>query len=169
MLSDAGRIEKGKAVEVFKGRKVAKGTKGIVRWIGSNRWGYSVGLAIEGQDKLVFTALDNVRLDESQGALAAEIEAAHESALYVAGRLALAADVEANVLPSVKLAKGDKVTPKSGTYAGRVCRVIWVGARPEGVKVGVVPVVKPVFPHGSYGRPAWPTMPADWLNVAEVA
>jgi transcription antitermination factor NusG len=163
-------IDKGTAVVVVKGRKVAKGTKGIVRWIGSNHFGTSVGLAVEGSDKLVFTAISNVEADESPEAKAAEIEAAHDSALWfeakrVEREAGLAEAVK--VLPSVGVQKGDKVTPKSGVYAGRACRVIWVGAKPEGVKVGVVPVARPVWSRYTR-RMEFPRFNADWLPVAEV-
>lgn len=58
---EAGEIVKGATVEVFKGRKVAKGTIGVVKWIGDNGYGESVGLQVEGQERLVFTAASNVR------------------------------------------------------------------------------------------------------------
>lgn len=57
----SGEPVKGGIVEVFKGRKVPIGTTGVVKWIGDNGWGTSVGIAVEGEDKLVFTAAANVR------------------------------------------------------------------------------------------------------------
>lgn len=39
------RLENGKVVEVVKGRKVKKGTKGLIFWIGNNGYGESVGIA----------------------------------------------------------------------------------------------------------------------------
>ena len=57
-----GVIVKGDTVEVFKGRKVPKGTIGIVRWQGIDGWdNEKVGLEVEGEDGLVFTAQANVR------------------------------------------------------------------------------------------------------------
>lgn len=56
-----GEIVKGATVEVFKGRKVAKGTVGRVAWIGESAYGVRVGLAIEGTQGLVYTAVANVR------------------------------------------------------------------------------------------------------------
>lgn len=166
-------IDKGKSVVVFKGRKVPVGTVGVVAWIGSNRWGTSVGLRVEGSDKLVFTSIDNVKLDESPEATAREIDAAHESAIwYDAKRLEREAGLEAAraALGSVTLQKGDTVTPKSGNYAGRICRVIWVGAKAEGVRVGVVPKAgRPIVSYRTGGRPVWPSFPADWLPLSEVA
>lgn len=52
-------IIKGDTVEVYKGRKVPVGTKGVVKWIGSNHYGTSVGILIPGKDGLVFTNIGN--------------------------------------------------------------------------------------------------------------
>lgn len=162
-------IEKGMAVEVVRGRKVPLGTKGVVRWLGSNHCGTSVGLAVPGSEKLVFTAITNVEPDESPEAKAAEVEAAHESALWFEGKrsegLANKAAAEA-ALPGVGLKKGDKVMPSEGLYMNRWCRVIWVGATREGLRVGVVPVVKPQIVRG---RPVFPRLNAEWLPLASVA
>lgn len=163
-------LEKGQAVVVTKGRKVAKGTRGVIGWIGSNHFGWSVGLVIDGVQGLTFTALSNVERDEAPDALAREIDAAHESALWFESkRIEREAGliVAKQVLGSVTLQKGDIVTPKSGAYAGRACRVIWVGAKAEGVRVGVVP--KPGRPSVRGGRPVWPSYNAEWLPLAEVA
>jgi hypothetical protein len=162
-------IRKGTAVVVARGRKVPKGTVGVVRWIGSGNWGYRVGIAVEGEDKLVYTALSNVDADESPEGKAREIEAAHESALWIAERkvegAAKKAEAEAK-LPEVDLKKGDKVVPSVGEYAGRRCRVIWVGASREGLRVGVVPITRPIF---RGGRPEWPNYPAAWVGLDEVS
>jgi hypothetical protein len=161
-------IEKGMAVEVVRGRKVPKGTKGVVRWVGSNMYGTSVGLVVEGNEKLVFTAITNVEPDESPEGKAAEAVAAEESAVWVAARKvendAKKAEAEA-LLPGVKLAKGDKVMPSEGLYANRWCRVIWVGANRDGLRVGVKPVVKPLF---RGGKAVWPDVAADWLPLSAV-
>lgn len=165
------QIDKGKAVEVVKGRKVAIGTKGVVRWFGSTRFGYRVGLAVEGVEGLVYTALDNVRLDESPEAQAAELDAAHDVAFWIDQKRSeriFGTESAREQLVSVSISVGDKVTPKSGGYAGRVCRVIWVGAKPEGVKVGVVPVVRPVWDRYTRNM-RFPKLAADWLLLGEVA
>lgn len=152
--AEAARVEKGRAVVVVRGRKVAKGTKGVVRWLGSNLYGTSVGLAVEGEDKLVFTAIGNVERDHSPEAEAAEVEAAHESALWIDGRMG-EKSAAAKVLAASGVSKGDKVVPASGLYAGKKCRVIWVGSRGGEARVGVVPATKGRFD-------------ADWLPVAAV-
>jgi hypothetical protein len=164
-------IEKGKAVEVVKGRKVAIGTKGIVRWFGSTRFGYRVGLAVEGQTELVYTSLDNVRLDESPEAAARELDAAHDTAFWIDQKRSeriTGTESAREQLGSVTIAVGDKVTPKSGLYAAQKCRVIWLGPKPEGVKVGVVPVARPVWSRYER-RMVFPKFTADWLLVSEVA
>lgn len=56
-----GEITKGATVEVLKGRKVAKGTVGVVKWIGNTGYGERVGMAVEGNPGLVYTAATNVR------------------------------------------------------------------------------------------------------------
>lgn len=53
------RLEKGKIVQVVRGRKVAKSTIGIIFWIGNNGYGESVGiLSLDGAKH--FTAATNV-------------------------------------------------------------------------------------------------------------
>lgn len=58
----SGEIVKGQTVTVVKGRKVPKGTTGIVFWVGENQWGPQVGFKADGET--YFTALGNV---ESKG------------------------------------------------------------------------------------------------------
>lgn len=53
-------VKKGATVVVVRGRKVPHGTVGVVRWEGDGDYGPRVGLAVEGQDKLVYTAHRNV-------------------------------------------------------------------------------------------------------------
>ena len=55
-----GPISKGSFVVVVRGRKVPHGTQGTVRWEGDGEWGPRVGLAVEDEEKLVYTALKNV-------------------------------------------------------------------------------------------------------------
>lgn len=58
-----GKLVKGQTVIVVKGRKVAKGTVGVIRWIGEDRYNEGAqrfGLKVEGQDKLVYIAEANV-------------------------------------------------------------------------------------------------------------
>ncbi|MBQ73343.1 MAG: hypothetical protein CMJ67_10610 [Planctomycetaceae bacterium] len=53
-------VQKGALVVVVRGRKVPRGTMGVVRWEGDGDYGPRVGLAVEGEDKLVYTAYKNV-------------------------------------------------------------------------------------------------------------
>lgn len=63
----SGSVEKGATVEVVKGRKVPLGTVGVVRWIGEDAYGTAkVGLAVEGQERLVYTAKSNVEAKEAK-------------------------------------------------------------------------------------------------------
>lgn len=58
-LCDSQRVEKGKVVQVIRGRKVAHGTRGLVFWYGNNGYGESVGLR-DVKGETYFTALTNV-------------------------------------------------------------------------------------------------------------
>lgn len=53
-------IRRGAIVEVWKGRKVAKGTVGEVFWIGDTQFGTRIGLKDEAGD-IHWTAASNVR------------------------------------------------------------------------------------------------------------
>lgn len=53
-------VDKGSEVVVTSGRKVPKGTRGVVRWIGDASYGMRVGIAVPNQDKLSYTDLKNV-------------------------------------------------------------------------------------------------------------
>ena len=53
-------VQKGATVVVARGRMVPHGTVGVVRWEGDGEWGPRVGLSVEGEDKLVYTAFKNV-------------------------------------------------------------------------------------------------------------
>ena len=53
-------VQKGTTVVVSRGRKVPRGTVGVVKWEGDGEYGPRVGLAVEGEDKLVYTAHKNV-------------------------------------------------------------------------------------------------------------
>ena len=53
-------VQKGATVVVVRGRKVPQGTVGVVRWEGHGHFGPRVGLAVEGEEKLVYTAHRNV-------------------------------------------------------------------------------------------------------------
>jgi uncharacterized protein YdaU (DUF1376 family) len=52
-------VRKGIEVVVVKGRKVPRGTRGIVRWEGGNDYGSRIGISVPGEDKLVYTAPSN--------------------------------------------------------------------------------------------------------------
>jgi hypothetical protein len=60
--------QRGDIVEVFKGRKVPKGTVGEVFWAGEGRWGLRVGIREEGREEPWWTAASNCRVVEGQGA-----------------------------------------------------------------------------------------------------
>ena len=63
----AGEVTKGKRVTVVKGRKVAKGTEGVVLWMGDGGYGMRVMLGLGEKDatgtyaEVVYTALGNVQ------------------------------------------------------------------------------------------------------------
>lgn len=71
---EAATVRKGVAVRVAKGRKVPVGTEGTVAWLGWQTYGYRkslrVGIRVEGEEKLIFTAASNVVvLDAEYGEL----------------------------------------------------------------------------------------------------
>ena len=88
---------KGKVVEVVKGHKVPKGTKGLVFWEGNNRYGNTVGIALNPEKgnvvrhsktyrnsyvNTVFVSVSNVVVvgSESQEAMEAAVKAWEASA-----------------------------------------------------------------------------------------
>jgi hypothetical protein len=58
---EAARVEKGKTVEVVRGRKVPKGTTGTVIWVGSGRYGERVGVK-DAAGTVHWTAASNVEV-----------------------------------------------------------------------------------------------------------
>lgn len=77
-----GTLAKGATVEVVKGRKVAKGTVGIVRVLSTDGpYGDRVALAVEGTEGLVWTAATNVSVvvDEAARAAAEQVVAEHDA------------------------------------------------------------------------------------------
>jgi hypothetical protein len=56
---DLKQVHTGRKVVVVKGRKVPVGTEGIVRWCGATEWGHRVGLEVVGEEKLVYTSIQN--------------------------------------------------------------------------------------------------------------
>lgn len=58
---EALEVRKGKRVVVTAGRKVPKGTEGVVFWIGSGQWGTRVGFNTD-DGETVWTALSNVEV-----------------------------------------------------------------------------------------------------------
>lgn len=59
-LIESGEIVTGSLVIVARGRKVPIGTLGVVRWIGEDNYGAErVGLSIEGEERLTYTAKKN--------------------------------------------------------------------------------------------------------------
>ena len=68
---EAATPRKGKVVEVVRGRKVAKGTKGTVIWYGEGNWGWRVGFIPTGETEPVWTAASNVEvIAQSEAGLA---------------------------------------------------------------------------------------------------
>lgn len=60
----ARRVEKGKRVRVVRGRKVPRGTEGVVIWRGKSHWGgYRVGIK-DAQGEVHWTAESNVEVAE---------------------------------------------------------------------------------------------------------
>lgn len=55
----ATTVEKGKEIEVVRGRKVPIGTRGECFWMGENRWGVAVGIRLA-NGEAAFTAITNV-------------------------------------------------------------------------------------------------------------
>lgn len=55
-----GVIRKGQHVAVIKGRKVPKGTTGVVVWLGESDWGPRVGFRPDDGGPTVFLAIGNV-------------------------------------------------------------------------------------------------------------
>jgi hypothetical protein len=86
-----GRFPKNTEVEVFKGRKVPVGTVGAVRWIGDgyNDGDMRLGLAVEGQEKLVYVDSRNCRISpEILAAAQATVDADQAQRQEMADRLA---------------------------------------------------------------------------------
>jgi hypothetical protein len=95
-LREYNRVDKGKTVKVVRGRKVPKGTSGLVFWVGSNQWGESCGFITATGDKH-FTALTNVEVAPlPEGELTAIAAKAEESkAQWLASRPARTNDYSA--------------------------------------------------------------------------
>tara|TARA_B100001094_G_scaffold310844_2_gene345908 strand:- start:131 stop:829 length:699 start_codon:yes stop_codon:yes gene_type:complete len=53
-------VDKGTEVVVTSGRKVPKGTRGTVRWVGDASYGTRVGIAVPDQESLSYTDIKNV-------------------------------------------------------------------------------------------------------------
>lgn len=111
---------KGKVVVVARGRKVPKGTEGVVFWIGNNGYGESVGLLLADGSK-VFTASKNC-----DAKLGADGKAIYSNALQTARP-------EAKPAPQ-GLRKGVAVT-----FKGSAGRVFWIGEAKNGsgLRVGI--------------------------------
>jgi len=90
-------VEKGMTVEVYKGRKVPKGTVGKVFWMGAGQYGWRVGINDEMGDTH-WTALTNVR------AIAADKDPG-ETWVEYEGRKA----VEAVAREAARIARWDEV------------------------------------------------------------
>ncbi len=65
LRTEASQLTKGKFVRVVKGRKVAKGTEGILFWMsnpGDSQWGIRVGIR-DARGEVYWTSADNVEVD----------------------------------------------------------------------------------------------------------
>ena len=60
-----GEIITGQIVQVVRGRKVPKGSIGVICWIGDNGWGLSYGIKLA-DDSIVFTAAKNCEVVVSE-------------------------------------------------------------------------------------------------------
>lgn len=114
---EAGRLVKGKLVEVVRGRKVPVGTKGVLIWIGASRFGDRVGVKDEAGE-VHWTAAGNVEVVVERDA---------------EGHAVLPAPPEPPAPPAVT--KGMAVRTPDG-FTGRV---FWMGLTKSGTawRVGV--------------------------------
>lgn len=114
-LLDAQRIEKGKFVEVVRGRKVAKGTRGLIFWTGNKGFGLSVGLK-DAAGNVHWTAADNCAVAGHFGTVApSDAELAEHNAMAAAS---LAKWKEENPRPAYAPNKG-YATSRGRRYVGR--------------------------------------------------
>lgn len=161
---------KGRAVVVAFGKKVPKGTAGVIFWAGFGNWGTRVGIRVAGSEEPVWTAAHNCVLNESPEGKAAEEAEAAARAEWVAAKKAegearkVKAQMELAAEPP-PFEKGSEVYPSEGPYAKVRCRVIWVGATKSGVRVGVKPILKPTM---WKGKPVWTETEPSWLPVGSV-
>lgn len=112
---EARAVSKGKLVLVARGRKVAKGTVGVVAWIGDSDWGTRVGLAIAGVDGLTYTAIGN--LDVIEG----PVPAPQPRKVATAAQSAVAALASIGGIPATWARLRD------GSWGVRVTREVNVG------------------------------------------
>lgn len=120
---------KGAMVEVFKGRKVAKGTTGVVIWAGEGHWGPRVGIK-DADGEVHWTAATNVRRiiedkDEGETWLAYTERKAEEARTAREERRA-AAEAAA---PEV----GEVVKVTRGPHEGEEGTVFWTGKGRVGI------------------------------------
>lgn len=62
LVCEAKRLEKGKFVRVTRGRKVAKGTEGVLFWLEPGQFGMRAGIR-DAQGNAHFTSADNLDVD----------------------------------------------------------------------------------------------------------
>jgi hypothetical protein len=138
-------VRKGIEVIVVKGRKVPRGTRGIVRWEGGNDYGPRIGISVPGEDKLVYTSPSNCE------ALVAGLEPGETPAGGWAALLEATEKAEAARNAALP-ARGDRVRVLD---CGTEGTVFWV----KDGRYGIDP-----RPTGSKGRCETPI----WANVAEI-
>tara|TARA_Y100000389_G_C17413510_1_gene492313 strand:+ start:113 stop:811 length:699 start_codon:yes stop_codon:yes gene_type:complete len=115
-------VDKGTEVVVTSGRKVPKGTRGVVRWIGDASYGMRVGIAVPDQDKLSYTDLKNVTA-VYPGLNVGDVPCGGWKWLYL-------------------LHQGDRHLPQNGhtvrsRKTGEQGKVFWIGGSRIGFKTGL--------------------------------
>lgn len=111
----AQRVVRGKLVIVARGRKVAKGTVGVVAWVGQSTWGTQVGLVIPGVDGLTYTSPGNC--DVIEGPVPAP----------EARKPATAAQATVAALASIGTVPATWARLRDGSWGVRVTREVKVG------------------------------------------
>jgi hypothetical protein len=138
-------VRKGVEVIVVKGRKVPRGTRGVVRWEGGNNYGPRIGIAVADKEKLVYTAPSNCE---------AIVEGLRSDETPAGGWVALLETIkEAELARNAALpARGDRIRILD---CGTEGMVFWV----KDGRYGIDP-----RPAGSKGRCDTPI----WANIAEI-
>lgn len=144
-------LGRGSEVVVTSGRKVPKGTRGVIRWLGSrgSSYGMRVGIAVPDQERLSYTYAKNVTM-VYPGLGVGEVPCGGWQWLYGLHQ-------EDRHLPQM----GHMVRMRS--FTGQQGRVFWVGGDRLGFKAGLPaqPVwaaaceVEHLCPASGSGAPTW--------------